>query len=173
MNRLIKASDYNVRAGAKSVRQRIQILSGQLYRRGLLETPFRDEAPRGKAVMAEVNHGQWLAFCECRGCEAVDYEEPIFYCFNCGNRGTGGWPRPVTFPNAKDRMEIERLLLERPVDESAGANEIDRAFMAKARVTGYVGDVYVVLERTWKPSESVYELRKQNQMIKQLIGGRA
>lgn len=167
MAKIITAKDYLARSRARSVRQRIKMLSGQMYQRALLETPFQDTEARGTPVFAEVDHGQWLALCECSGAEAVDYEEPIFFCFHCGNRANGGHPRPVIFPTARE--EIERLLLERPVDDRMGTNEIDRAFLAKPMAFGVVGEEFVTLNRSWRVTESVEDLRAQNALIAPLL----
>lgn len=166
---IIRTRDYLVRTGSKTVRERIKMLSGQMYRRGVLDTPFRDEGVTGQAVLAEINHGQWLALCGCGGAESVDYDEPIFYCFHCGNRDTNGRPRPVEFPTPEMRAEIEQLLLERPVQETMGTNAVDRAFNARPLATGLVDDEFVTLHRSWKPSETVAELRKQNDVIPDLL----
>ena len=164
MDRIIQAKDYAAREGARTVIERIARLSSQLVQRRLLDTPFVGGAPVGKPVMAEVNHGQWMAFCECGGAEAVDTDEPIFYCFNCGNRATKGRPRPVAFPPQQEREEIERLLLARPLGDGGGANEIDRVFLARP-LAGVVDGEAVVMHRSWSPGETVEELRAQNGMI--------
>jgi hypothetical protein len=164
MDKIIRAKDYAQREGAKSVVERIARISAQLAHRRLLDTPFVGGAPVGTPVLAEVNHGQWMAFCECGGAEAVDADEPIFYCFNCGNHATKGRPRPVTFPQQRVIEEIEQALLERPLDEGGGANEIDRVFLARPLV-GVVEGAPVVMHRSWKPGETVEELMRQNGMI--------
>jgi hypothetical protein len=166
-SRIIRAKDYARREGAKSVVERIVRISAQLAHRRLLDTPFVGGAPVGRPVLAEVNHGQWMAFCECGGPEAVDPDEPIFYCFSCGNHATKGRPRPVTFPQQREIEEIEQVLLERPMEDGGGANEIDRVFMARPLV-GVVDGVPVVMHRSWKPGETVEELRAQNGMIGEL-----
>lgn len=167
MERIIRARDYAEREGARSVVERIARMSTQLERRNLLDTPFVGGTPVGKPVMAEVNHGQWIAHCECGGAEAVDQDEPIFYCFNCGNRSTKGRPRPVAFPPQRVIEEIEQVLLERPLEDGGGANEIDRVFLARPLV-GVVDGQGVVMHRSWRPEESVDELRSQNGMIGEL-----
>jgi len=164
MDRIIQAKDYAAREGARSVKERIARLSSQLVQRRLLDTPFVGGAPVGQPVTAEVNHGQWMAFCECGGAEAVDADEPLFYCFNCGNRAVKGRPRPVLFPSQQEREEIERLLLERPLEDGGGANEIDRVFLARP-LAGVVEGTPVVMHRSWTPEETVEELRRQNGMI--------
>lgn len=90
-----------------------------------------DKEPTGTAVVARIWQGQWIADCECNGACFVDPDEPIFFCFSCGNRTNGQKPRPVIFPSETERMEIERLLLERPVNDMAGLTDNERAGLAK------------------------------------------
>lgn len=162
MDRIIQARDYARREGARNVTERIARMSAQLAARRLLDTPFIGGAPVGEPVKAEVNHGQWVARCECGGVESVDQNEPIFYCFNCGNRRVAGRPRAVVFP--LDVEEIERVLLERPMEDGGGANEIDRVFLAHPLV-GVVDGTPVVMHRSWTPDETVDDLRRQNALI--------
>ena len=65
----------------------------------------------GKKVYAFVDHGRWVAQCECGGAESVDPDSPIFFCCSCGNRSTTGRPREVVFPKEMER--IETILLKR------------------------------------------------------------
>jgi hypothetical protein len=62
-------------------------------------------------VQARILYGRWLVDCPvCRGANDVDPAEPVYLCSSCG------WPEqltPVEFPT--ERMEIERLLLKRPI----------------------------------------------------------
>lgn len=90
-----------------------------------------DAKPIGAPVIARIWQGQWIADCECNGACFVDPDEPIFFCFSCGNRANGQKPRPVIFPPEAERKEIERLLLERPVDDMAGLTDNERAGLAK------------------------------------------
>lgn len=165
MDKIIRATDFARREGARNVIERIARLSAQMARRRLLDTPFVGGEPVGVPVLAEVNYGRWIARCECGGAEMVDPDEPIFYCFSCGNGNTRGRPRAVTFPDNIE--EIERLLLERPLEYGGGANEIDRVFMARP-LEGVVDGQIVVMHRSWKPGESLDELRRQNDMIAEL-----
>ena len=59
------------------------------------------------AVVARIDHGRWIADCECNGAEYVDPGEPIYYCFSCKNAAHGGKLRPVKFPPAEIREKIE------------------------------------------------------------------
>jgi hypothetical protein len=97
----------------------------------------------------------------------------------------------VTFPPEEQRLEIERLLLERPVDDLAGLTDLERAGMAKPVLfveieetvsrfakqieLSAIGDEgsteekipgtmrTVPLVRSWEPHESVDDLRAQQE----------
>ena len=64
-----------------------------------------------RPVVAEVSHNRWIAVCECGGCEVVDPEAPLFYCFSCYNIADGGLARSVAFP--PDWDQVERVLMVR------------------------------------------------------------
>lgn len=165
MERIISARDYARREGARNVKERIARLSAQMVAKRLLDTPFVGGETVGVPVLAEIGDSQWMARCECGGHEAVDPDEPIFYCFNCGNYKTKGKPRLVIFPSKEEIEEIEHLLLERPMIENGGANEMDRILMKLPALVGVIGGEPVIMRRSWKPGESVEELRRQNGMI--------
>jgi hypothetical protein len=170
MNRIVSAKDYARREGAKSVRELVKRWSGRMYQRGQLDTPFVDGPLAGEPVFAKINHGQWIAHCDQCGTPMwVDADEPLFYCYGCGNRVTGGKPRPVIFPSKQEQDAIERLLLERPVDDRKGTNDIDRAFHALPMAIGIADGELVALDRTWEPHESVKDLQAQNALIEPLM----
>lgn len=170
VNRIVSARDYAKREGATSVRDLVKRWSGRMYQRGQLDTPFVDGPLAGTAVAAKINHGQWIAHCDQCGTPMwVDPDEPLFFCYGCGNRITGGRPRPVLFPEPQIREQIERLLLERPVDDRKGTNDIDRAFHALPLAIGAVDDQLIALDRSWNPQESIKDLTTQNALIKLLI----
>jgi len=56
-------------------------------------------------VMARIDFGRWIADCECGGAEYVSPEDPIFFCFSCGNTQYHGAIRPVVFPAKRDEIE--------------------------------------------------------------------
>jgi len=121
--------------------------------------------PRGFAVEAEIEFGQWVGRCACGEVEMVDPDEPIFFCFGCGNRSNNGYLRPVIFP--AERAMIEQLVLQRPVDDARGLDDLDRAYQAKpllfAEVLEEDGQVVTLpLTRSWTPNESVEDLINQN-----------
>jgi len=155
--KIINAKDYMKREGVKTMKERINKICSRMVKNGSLDTPFVDCEPIGKPVYAKVNMGQWLAQCECGGAESVDPDEPIFYCFSCGNYENHGKPRKVIFPSKKEIMEIESVLLRRPVKVRGGTHEIERTILAEPLV-----DEKGVLSRSWLPGETVDHLRKEN-----------
>lgn len=89
--KIITALDYAKREGANSVRERIEKICKRMGNTN--DSPVKGE-PQGKPVNAEINFGQWIAKCpDCKGAEAVDPSEPIFYCCSCGNTANGSHPR--------------------------------------------------------------------------------
>lgn len=143
LNRIITAKDYG--GGARGyIRQQQK----QLQRRGVsVAISDFEKEPTGTPVRARIWQGQWIADCECRGASFVDPDEPVFFCFSCGNRAHGKQLRPVEFP--AERAEIERLILERPVDDLRGLTDMERAGLA----TALVGE----LARNWN-GESVEQI---------------
>jgi len=168
----IKSVDYIVTAKhyGGSGRGYIRKMQQQLHReRGIAVTiKDLDQEPTGAPVMARIWQGQWIADCCNAGC-FVDPNEPIFFCFQCGNRSNGSKPRPVIFPPEAERKEIERLLLERPVDDYVGLTDLERAGMAKALLAKEVEEepgkrvLTLPLTRSWEPHETVDDLRKQQE----------
>lgn len=156
MAKILTGKDLAFRDGAKNQREWITFTSQQMHSRGHLDTPFTGRV-RGTAVTAEVNNGRWVAVCECGGAEYVDPQEKVFYCFSCGNSAQGGDGRPVEFP--AERLEIEAELLTRNVNEQRGLNALDRALRATPEIPG--------LSRSWKPGETVADLREQKRQAKE------
>jgi hypothetical protein len=127
-----------------------------------------DQEPTGIPVKARIWQGQWIADCECNGASFVDPDEPVYFCFSCGNRVNGSKPRPVIFPATLERLEIERLILERPVDDLAGLTDLERAGMAKAVLHKEVSlpdgtTALLPMVRSWEPHESIEDLRAQQE----------
>src|SRR3990167_3887240 len=94
-----------------------QIRRGQpvaIALRSLLDLRLSDRVVRGRDVAARIEHGRWLADCECGGAEYVDLVLPILCCCSCWNRADGHQWRRVELPDRESRAEIERLLLIRP-----------------------------------------------------------
>jgi hypothetical protein len=70
------------------------------------------ETPRGQ-VLAELNHGRWIAHCPlCAGAELVSPGVP-FYCLSCGMRLNDGHVMQVEFP--EDAEQIEAAVRTRAV----------------------------------------------------------
>jgi len=164
---IITGKDLASRDGFVDQRSWIDRMSRRQARRNLLDTPFTGRVS-GQAVLARINFGRWSAFCpDCGGSEYVDPEERIFYCFSCGNRANGGDARPVAFPPAVMREQIERLVMARPVDDKRGVNAMDRALKARCLVPGF--------SRSWEPPETPDELARQNELAVKMLakeGGR-
>lgn len=161
---IITAKHYAEREGCGSVRERILRMREKIHKsKNIALQVVGLDAPSGQAVEARIWQGQWVADCECGGCEFVDASEPIFYCFSCANRENKNRVRPVTFP--VERMEIEQLVLARPVDDRKGLTDLERAGLAKAAVIVDVDGVEMPLARSWNPSESIDELIRQNSVL--------
>jgi len=102
--------------------------------------PIADVDHAGPPMVAEVNHGVWIAPCECRspgdpspGC-IVWLAEPIGWCIRCSNAAAGGRWRPIVLPEPVERSAIEAALEARPL----------------------------IATRNWTPGETVAELARQN-----------
>ncbi len=113
--------------------------------------------PSGAPVQARIYQGQWIADCDiCKGASFVDPDFLVFMCFGCGNRLNNGLARPVEFPAA--RAEIEKLLLERPVNDAAGLTDAERAGLAIPLI---IVDGQGGLSRNWVPGETLTDLHTQ------------
>lgn len=158
--KIITALDYAQREGVKTVRERINKICDQMKKKNVMETPVKSEV-KGKPVYAEINFGQWIAKCpDCKGAEAVDPNEPIFYCFSCGNYSQNGNPRPVVFP--ADYKAIEKEVLKRPVKVGMGTHTIERLTLAIPQVRTEKG----LLSRSWVPGETLADIKEQNKPLK-------
>lgn len=161
--KIITAMDYARREGAKTVRERIELICKKMGKTN--DSPIKGE-PEGKPVAAEINFGQWIAHCpDCKGAEAVDPDEPIFYCCSCGNFTNGGQPRAVIFPSEKERIAIEKEILKRPVKVGMGTHYIERLTLAEPMIRDAKG----LLSRSWTTGETLNEIKEQN---KSLRGGK-
>lgn len=105
MSGIVTAKTIARRDGCGTVAEWIRKAAGRMELRVA-------EGVSGDPVTARVDHGRWIADCECRGAEYVDPEEPMFWCFSCQNLANGGKARPVKFPDGKKRAKIEKGLSE-------------------------------------------------------------
>jgi hypothetical protein len=94
----------------------------------------------GPPMVAEINHGVWIASCACRspgdpapGC-IVWLAAPLGWCVRCSNAAAGGRWRPIVLPEPDERAAIEAALAVRPSVET----------------------------RNWTPGETVADLARQN-----------
>jgi len=168
---IVTAKHYSIAEGADgTVRGRILHMRDKFHREKNTAIQITDiDSPSGDPVYARIWQGQWIADCSCNGAQFVDPSEPIFFCFNCLNRANAGRPRPVVFPLPEERAEIERMLLERPVDDQAGMTDLERAGMARPMIVVALSDgksiEHKLLGRDWTPGETVEDVRNQNSPI--------
>ena len=104
--------------------------------------PERMLSDAGPPMIAEVNHGVWIARCDCGadrstlpapGC-IVWLDDPWGWCVRCGNASSGGRWRAIVVPAEHERAAIEAALARRPDPAT----------------------------RNWWPGETVAELWRQN-----------
>lgn len=167
VDRIITAKDYSLRYGADgTVRGFILKWRAKLQKeRGVtLQVNGLEGDGQGEPVQARIWQGQWIAECDvCNGHEFVAPDEPVFFCFGCGNRENRSYVRPVEFP--ANWQEIEQVILERPVYDKKGLTDLERAGLAKPAVIVVVDGVEFPITRSWMPGESVEELRQQNLVL--------
>lgn len=162
---IITAEHYSKREGAGgSVKARILKMRDKHYRKGVVIDIKNLDNPIGAPVRARVEQGAWIADCECGGAEFVSPSEPIFFCWGCANRANKTSVRPVEFP--KDTDAIERLLLERPVNDIRGLTDLERVGMALPLAFAEIDGKKLGLSRNWNPDETIADLKKQNNWIK-------
>jgi hypothetical protein len=118
LTKIITGSMIAQEKGCIDHRDAIRKIYADLSRGSSLAIDLIEEIDTGNFVLARVDHGRWGANCECGGAEYVDPDDPVFYCFSCGNAAAGGKLRPVQFPGNME--DIELLLLERPVSVHRG-----------------------------------------------------
>lgn len=166
---IIKNVDHIITAKhyGGSARGYVKKMQQQIHRRGVAVTIRElDAEPTGVPVQARIWQGQWIADCECASASFVDPDEPLFFCFGCGNRMNAGKPRPVLFPPQAERLEIERLLLERPVDDLAGLTDNERAGMARPLLHVEDADGRVQpLVRAWEPGQTLEDLHNEQDVV--------
>ena len=162
VNYIITAKHYG-----GSARQYLRKMQQQIHRKGVaVQINDLDAEPTGAPVQARIWQGQWIADCECKSASFVDPDEPLFFCFGCGNRMNAGKPRPVIFPAEAERLEIERLLLDRPVDDLAGLTDNERAGMARPVlfVENETGTAQPLV-RSWEPGQTLEDLHQEQDAV--------
>ena len=160
---IITARHYCARDGVSSVRERILMLRNDQARKKNIAIPIQMDKLSTRPVVARIELGQWIADCDCGGCEFVDPDEPIFFCMSCGNRNDASMLRPVEFPPEDQRLEIEQLILARPVNDLRGLDDLERAHMAKPLIIDENSNF--ILTRTWDAGEAIEHLKEENQII--------
>mgnify|MGYP001560413045 FL=1 len=115
---------------------------------------------------AFVDFGRWLVICECGNVMYAEPLDPIAFCNQCGNALVPNHDaRLVNFP--ENRVEIEAALLERETSghpliknkmaDKHGASQL--ALMPQFKP--------VVVSRSWKPGETVEDLRNEHARMKE------
>jgi len=119
------------------------------------------ETMKRYSVHAKIDFGRWLADCPiCSRSNYVDPADPIFYCFGCGNQGSGCFV-PVVFPVEID--QITALVLARPmIFDETDKDPVSRAINARPFYPGLV--------RNWDVDQSVEDLVKVNSVMEQVNG---
>lgn len=158
---IITAKHYAERDGYSGTLERIHGMAQQIGARGR-KISINDQ-PTGAPVLAEIEFGQWIARCPCGGAEFVDPETPIYFCFSCGNRTNRGHVRHVHFP--AEWKQIEKIILERPVNDDAGLDDLERAYRARPIIQVLSGGKMQPLTRCWEPGESIDDLIEQNRAV--------
>jgi hypothetical protein len=155
MDKIYTAKDYATREGAKDVKDRIKLWQKKHANKGVRVRVTNIENPTGIPARARIWQGIWIADCECGGAEFVSYDEPVFFCWGCGNRSHNGACRPVEFPS--NREQIEAKILERPVIKKYGLDDLSLAEGSRAAiaVNGHP------LSRSWRPGETLEMLSAQ------------
>ncbi len=162
LNRIITAEDYCTRDKVGSVRERILKIRDSIGKNRNIVVPVNVDNLSQRPVYGRIELGQWVANCECGGVEYVTPNDPIFFCFSCGNAVDAGDLRPVIFPSDEERIKIEDLILQRPVYENRGLDDMEKAYGAQAQILIEVeGGRYVPLTRSWNPDESIDDLKRE------------
>jgi hypothetical protein len=108
----------------------------------------------GPSVYAHINGARWSIQCFCGQYSYVTPRHPIHWCLRCGNKAVGEKAVPVVFPDETTRIEIERLLLLRPVQPSASDDPMMAASEAIPLIPG--------LRRDWYPGQTPEFLDMKN-----------
>ena len=163
--KIYTALDYAIkRDGVKTVKERVQKYQRDFKNKGMpVKVTFK---PVGKAIPARIYQSHWIADCECGGAEFVDYNEPVFFCWGCGNQKTNGAVRPVLFP--RNREKIEAKILERPVVAKRGLDDMAKAESARAEILADGKP----LTRSWVQGETLAVLgNQQDEAIRKVKDG--
>lgn len=111
---------------------RIQAMYNVLKVRGQVDVDLVMTVDPSAPVVAMIDTGRWGAKCpDCPGAEYVEFGDPVFWCFSCGNVSVGGKLRPVQFPTAQEVEEIELLLTERPISVHKGLTKPSRVLSSQ------------------------------------------
>ena len=162
LDHIITSKHYAQQMGCASSLERLMKIREQIHLTKHIILPMQENKYAIDAVYGFIEIGQWIARCECGGCEFVDPDEPVFYCFSCCNRAHAHMLRRVIFPDFATRQGIERLLMLRPVDDVRGQTDLERAGLARALIMVQVDENTVLpLARSWNADETLDDLHTQ------------
>ena len=163
---IVTAEHYCKKIGVSNVRQRIMKIREGIQRKKQMVIEIQIDKVSTSPVYARIELGQWVADCACGGCEFVDPNDPIFFCFSCANREDAHMLRPVVFPELAERQKIEELILARPINDRRGLDDLERAHMAMPMIVKETWEGAIIpLTRTWNPGEPIENLEKENEVI--------
>ena len=155
INEIISGVHFHKQFNCTDAKGRIQAMYDILKERGQVDVTLDMTVDPSHPIKAFIDTGRWGAQCECGGAEYVEFDDPVFWCFNCGNVVAGGKLRPVQFPSAADVEEIELLLIERPISVHKGLTKTTKVFNSQP-----LGN----LKREWHPDKDTIEkLKKENE----------
>tara|TARA_R100000781_G_C4011807_1_gene103940 strand:+ start:175 stop:612 length:438 start_codon:yes stop_codon:yes gene_type:complete len=97
-------------------------VSGVIRQRHGFEVNWENIADNARELNAHISRGDWVVKCDllkgtenqCGGSIVCSVQDPYMVCDECVNHEYGNQIRRVTFPEEKDRLIIEELLIARP-----------------------------------------------------------
>src|SRR5574340_786472 len=175
MHKIFDANDMAEMEGFANADERLKRLPHSLARGRRVLPVWNGKVCAGPPVRARIERGRWIADCDAEvgghlygGAEWVAPGTP-FFCFSCGNVSTQGKARPVIFPRADEKAEIEAAILERPmVNMAPNAHPIVQALSARPEMVVHVRGERFAITRDWSPGEKAAELRAQHHMVAEL-----
>jgi len=112
--RVVRAEDFYSRPHMPADMPVAERVLDYWERHNRVQLPRPDQTDVLRPVLAYVNHGRWVADCDCNSAQVVSPADPRFLCPECVNAVSGGRWRPVLFP--ADPAEIEATFDEATPD---------------------------------------------------------
>ena len=156
----VTGRDFAQRDGIASFSEWVKATAIRLQKKGVI-----DYLPTSKVsgkVKAAIDFERWIVFCpdpSCNGAEAVELDDPFFFCLSCGNAILKGDLYEVEFPDVALRLAVYEELDLREQNRPPNRNKIQRAFGSRPKENAF-------LSRSWHPHESPKDLKKQRERVK-------